>query len=245
MLTIVRSVAISNHKGGVGKTTTAVHLAHGLALSARRVALVDLDYQGSATVALQGMLEDTERLEHPQLRHLRLVDENLWMLPSGGDDWTVGRAGSLDGDALRAFCAALRADGFDWLVIDCPPRMDEWTWVGLSLCEDVLVPVQAEFLAIHGLAKMTASLAEVNRRHPGKARLWRVLITMFNAGETVAREIRADLQRTLGEQLCRCVVFRDASVVEAASHGLSLFRYEVFSKASRAYLELVKEVIRG
>ena len=135
--------------------------------------------------------------------------------------------------------------GSDWLLVDCPPRMDAWGWAGLRLCDQVLMPVQAEFFSMHGLSNMLETLREARSKHPGKADLMGVLVTMLDAEEAVAREILEDLRDNLGDHLINTVIFRDAALVEAASHGRTVFDYRLCSKGARSYGELVREVLNG
>ncbi len=238
----MRSIVLANQKGGVGKTTTAIHLAHGFALAGHRVLLMDLDPQGNATVAVQGM--GAGATEEGPLAWMTPVAERLWLLPSAGSAAAQAAGSKLDTERLEAQVEELR-QRIDLLVIDCPPRMDEWGWAGVQLGEEVIVPVQAEFFAMHGLSQMMASLEEAARRFPGRGRLRGVLPTMVDASEPVAGEILDDLRANLQDLLMRTVIFRDASLVEAASHGQSVFHYSPWSKAALCYTEFVGEVIDG
>jgi len=237
----VRSVVLANQKGGVGKTTTAVHLAHGFALAGRRVVLLDLDPQGNATVALQGM---ESGLDGNGFEFLAQIAEGFWLLPSSGARTAPDRSASIDSRKLRSLVAELEAK-VDWLVVDCPPRMDEWGWAGVQLCDHVVVPVQAEFLAMHGLSQMLASIEAIGAEFPGKASLRGVLLTMVDFAEPVALEIIGDLRRNLGPLVLDSIIFRDATLVEAASHGKSVFVHSPWSKSALCYAELVKELIDG
>lgn len=238
----MRSIVLANQKGGVGKTTTAIHLAHGLAIAGKRVALFDLDPQGNATVAIQAIAE--EPAVDPDLEGLARLDTNLWLLSSSGDGATLARNATIDVERLKVLVERI-ADRLDWLVIDCPPRMDEWGWAGVQIAEQVVVPVQAEFFAMHGLSQMLASLDAAAAEFPGKAALRGVLPTMVDLREPVALEILEDLRRNLGSRLLQSVILRDSCVVEAASHGRSVFRYSPFSKSAFCYADLVKELVDG
>ncbi len=237
----MRSIVLANQKGGVGKTTTAIHLAHGLALSGRRVALFDLDPQGNATVAVQAMADAAETTE--DLSGLTPLQSNLWLLPSSG---SVGqrRDATIDVGRLQDLVQSLE-DRIDWLVVDCPPRMDEWGWAGIQIAEEVLVPVQAEFFAMHGLSQMLASLEAAAEQFPGRGKLRGVLPTMVDYREPVAQEILADLRANLGDRLMRTVIVRDSGLVEAASFGRSVFQHCPFSKSALCYADLVKELVDG
>ena len=238
----MRSLVLANQKGGVGKTTTAIHLAHGLALSGARVALFDLDPQGNATVAVQNLEGGTD--EEGPLRILAPVADNFWLLPSPGASTLVDPDTKIDIDRLRELGESLE-DQIDWLVIDCPPRMDDWGWAGLQLGDEILVPVQAEFFAIHGLSQMLAAMEIASEQLPGKARLRGVLATMVESSEPITIEVVEDLRRNLGELMMNTTVLRDAHLVEAQSHGKTAFAHCPWAKGALCYGELVKEILDG
>ena len=239
----MRSVALANQKGGVGKTTTAVHLAHGLAIAGRKVALLDLDPQGNATVALQEMALDLE--SDGALALLRPVTDNLWLLPSPGAERAVDRFSGVDVTKLLQLARSLEEQGIEWLLVDCPPRMDQWGWAGLQLCGEVLVPVQPEFFAMHGLSQMLGTLETAQAQFPDKGQLLGVLVTLWDQREPVAKDVVADLRRNLGARMLETVILRDSSLVEAASYGKTVFEYRPYSKAALCYGELVREVVHG
>ena len=241
----MRSVALANQKGGVGKTTTAIHLAHGLALAGQTVVILDLDPQGNATLAVQGMQKEAPVPAESIFHRLRQVSEGLWILPSPGANRTMPRDAELDVDGLVALAEELRREKVDWLVVDCPPRMDQWGWAGLQLAEEVLIPVPPEFFPMHGLTQMVETLEVAREEFPGKARLLGVLVTMLDRRWTVALEVMEDLRSNLGDRLLGTVIYRDPQLVEAASHGKTLFEYNLFATGARAYGELVREVIHG
>ncbi len=238
----MRSVALANQKGGVGKTTTAIHLAHGLALRGHRVALFDMDPQGNATVALAGMQAPDGVQDRPPLRS---VAERLWMLDSPGASSVVSRHTQVDVGRLKTLVGKLESAGIDWLVVDCPPRMDTWGWAGIQLCKQVLVPVQSEFFAMHGLSQMLSTLEEARASFPGSCELLGVLPTLVDVREQVGQEVVEDLRRNLGSLVLDTVILRDAVVVEAASHGQTVFCYSPGCKAAFSYAELVREVVDG
>ena len=243
----MRSVALANQKGGVGKTTTAIHLAHGLAMAGHSTAIFDLDPQGNATLALQGMTEpDPEDLpKDSAFAALEPLKDGMWILPSPGATRALSRTAKLDVRRLVDLAKALEQDGLDWLVVDCPPRMDQWGWAGLQLSDEVLIPVPPEFFPMHGLSQMVQTLDEARREFPGKAGLMGILVTMLDRRESVALEVLEDLRQNLGERLMASEVYRDPQLVEAASHGRTVFDYNLFSKGARSYGELVREVLYG
>lgn len=237
----VRSIALANQKGGVGKTTTAIHLAHGLALAGHRVVLFDLDPQGNATVALQSAVGEPTNGAAPLHERLLPVGANFWLLPSPG--LGSGEA-ALDREDLRRLHDEL-APQVDWLIVDNPPRMDGQGRIGVELSDEVVVPVQAEFLAMHGLSQMLGTLETIATQVPGKGRLRGILPTMVDAREPVAVEVLEDLRRNLTTRMLQSVIFRDASLVEAASFGRTAFQHCPWSKGALCYAELVQELTDG
>jgi len=235
----VRALALANQKGGVGKTTTAIHLGHALALSGLRVAIFDLDPQGNATLALQQAIEQGTSDDAPA--PLVSAGDGLWILPSAGAERAIAPSEELDVEGLEALRASLEAS-VDVLLVDCPPRMDSWGWAGLRLCEMVLVPVQAEFFAMHGLTRMIDTLDLAREETHARSELLGVFVTMFDHREQIAVDVRADLQRNLGSMLLDTVVVRDPQFIEAASHGVSLFDYNPLAKGVRCYASLAREL---
>ncbi len=234
----LRSLALANQKGGVGKTTTAIHLGHCLALAGMRVAIFDLDPQGNATLAMQEMVTGTEEGLEPLVG----AGERLWILPSAGTDRAIGPGEELDVDGLEGLRARMESE-IDVLIVDCPPRMDAWGWAGLRLCDHVLVPVQAEFFAMHGLSRMLDTVDMARGSEAGRAELMGVFVSMFDHREEVAVEVRADLQANLGSKLFDSVVVRDAQFIEAASHGVTLLDYNPLARGVRCYASLAREVM--
>jgi chromosome partitioning protein len=228
---VTRSVALANQKGGVGKTTTAIHLAHGLSLCGLRVALLDLDTQGNATVGVGGELG-----VEGDVRPLLKLPAGFHLLPSN-----VVK----DPKDLDRLMGQLAEAKFDWVVADCPPRMDEWGWAGVRACTDVIVPVQAEFFAMQGLSQILATLESIQGQRPGHARLLGILPTMVSSADQVSLEVLADLRANLGERVLDTTILRDPQVVEAASHGRSLFAYKPEAPATFCFSELVREVLHG
>ncbi len=242
----MRSIALANQKGGVGKTTTAVHLAHGLALAGNRVVHIDLDPQGNSTLATQAMkIEVPEVQDDGVYQALEPLRDGLWILPSPGASRNLPPSTVPDLGRLQGLVDALKEEQFDWMIVDCPPRMDAWGLAGIRLCEEVLLPVQAEFFAMHGLSQMMATLDRTRQENASCGHLLGVIVTMFDSRATIEQEILTDLRGNLGPKLMDSVIYRDLAFVEAASHGVTLFDYDLDSAGARAYGELVREITYG
>lgn len=231
----------------MGKTTSAVHLAHGLGLAGKKVVLMDLDPQGNASLAVQSMSIEGQSGAQQTGAFADLIPlrDQLWVLPSPGAEGNLGPDSKPDVQALQELRDGLEAEGVDWLLVDCPPRMDAWGLAGVAICQELILPVQAEFFAMHGLSQMMETLEEIRSHQSPDGGLLGVLVTMLQTDEAVALEVVENLRQNLGDRLFRARIYRDSQFVEAASHGLSLFDYNLEAKGARSYGELVREVLYG
>ena len=251
---MARTLAIVNQKGGVGKTTTAVNLAAGLALAERPTLLVDLDPQGNATTGIG--IQKTGL--HPTVYHVLLGGEvtekairptvvpGLRILPSDID--LVGAEIELVGverreHRLRAILESVAAS-YDYVVIDCPPSLGLLTINALVAADRVLVPLQCEFSALEGLAhllKKTVKLVR-DKLNPGLDLLG-ILLTMFDGRTSLALQIREEVNRYFPGQVFDTVIPRNVRLTEAPSHGRPVMLHDLRSSGSVAYLELTREVL--
>ena len=232
-----RILACANQKGGVGKTTTAVHLAVGLRATDAPVCLFDLDPQGNASLCL-----DAEEEGQDKQRILQAKDGGRWRVRRGESGVRVLHplfAPSASG--LAAAWQELGARGF--AVLDCPPSLAGWTESALALAQHIVVPLQCEFLAMQGLAQILARIAKHEASHGSKK--VHILPVMFEPEKDFHQEILKDVGDNLPGQLCQTWVPRDPLFSEASSHGRTLFRYQARAIGARAYARLVREVTHG
>jgi chromosome partitioning protein len=259
----MRSIAVMNQKGGVGKTTTAVNLAAALAESGRRVLLVDLDSQAHASLHL-GVSQ--ERGEDSVYRLLvggatvselkRPVSENLWLLPAHIDLAAAeSELADLPGRerVLRTKLAAESA-AFDYLLIDCPPSLGLLTINALVAVEEVFLPLQPHFLALHGLSKLLGTIDLVARRMNPRLRLSGVVLSMYEANTRLASEVAGDVEAFFaqphppecawsGARACTTRIRRNIRLAEAPSFGQSVLAYAPTSPGAEDYRALAAEVI--
>jgi chromosome partitioning protein len=238
-------LAVANQKGGVGKTTTATSLAHGLALSGRRVLLLDLDPQANATSGLG--LEPVG--ESPVFAGRGLADgirETPWprvsAVPAGYDlqarsDRGLPRAGD-----LRAGLAAVEDGRFDAVLIDCPPSLGPLTQAALAAATGVLVPIQCEYYPLEGLVQLLRAVQAAAETNPGLA-VAGILLTMYDGSAALAREVEAEVRSKLDEPVFEAVIPRDPAVSEAPSHCRSVIDYAPRSPGARGYVNLTLEVL--
>jgi len=246
-------IACANQKGGVGKTTTVVNLAAYLALSGRRVLVVDLDPQGNATSGLgldrnassgsiyPALLGDASARDLAQQTQI----ENLWMVPSGAD---------LAGAEVELIAVAQRErrlqqalsevrDDFDFILLDCPPAVGLLTVNALTAADGVLVPIQCEYYALEGLSQLLSTINLVRDNLNPRLRLAGVLLTMYDARTTLSADVAAEVRRHLGASVFDAIVPRSVRLAEAPSYGRPIARYSPESRGAQAYQALAAEII--
>jgi chromosome partitioning protein len=264
----MRSIAIINQKGGVGKTTTAVNLSAALAEAGQRVCLLDLDPQAHASLHLGIALADGAPSIYDVLTgDTRIADvrqqagENLWVVPASLDlaaaemelAGEVGREIILR-DKLTADLELLDGAKFDFLIIDCPPSLGVLTLNALTAVDEVLLPLQPHFLALHGLSKLLRTIEVVSKRLNPGLRLAGVILCMYESGTRLAAEVSADVREYFARQSpgnCPWAEARDFEtrirrnirLAEAPSFGQSIFAYAPQSHGAEDYRGLAREVI--
>jgi chromosome partitioning protein len=252
---VPRVIAITNQKGGVGKTTTAVNLAASMAASGRRVLLVDSDPQANATASLGFQKNNVRRtlyqalvLELPISESISKTSyDNLDIIPS--DKNLAGAVVELvpmpDREyLLKSALHSVKAD-YGFVLIDCPPSLDILTLNSLAASDSVLVPIQCEYLALEGVSELLDTLVRLRRAVSPSLEVEGILLTMFDERTTLSRQVASDLRGFFGAQVFKSVIPRNVRLAEAPSHGKPVIYYDRDSKGAEAYLELAKEVLEN
>ncbi|WP_075085646.1 ParA family protein [Mariniblastus fucicola] len=243
-----RTLCIANQKGGVGKTTTSINLASGLATAGHSVLLVDMDPQCNATSGLG--LEPAK--QHPlitntPIRHSVLATdvEGLDVLPGSGSFRDADTLANSDQTATEIVVEHLRSGAliYDYVLIDCPPSLGTLTRAALAASNEVVLPIQCEYFAMEGLTQMIGVIKEVMLERPGELTFGGIVLTMYDESLELTAEVDADLRQFFGEVVFDTVIPRDVHVAEAPSHGLSVLDYAPRCRGSRAYTELCMEIL--
>lgn len=246
-------IAVTNQKGGVGKTTTTINLGAALAELGRNVLLIDLDPQGNASTGLGIDASDRQLTtydllldEAPLANVLKETEvDGLWIAPattdlSSADIELVAneKRSHLLHDAVRNEDMA----DFDYVLIDCPPSLNLLTVNAMVAADSVLVPLQSEFFALEGLSQLMLTIREVRQAANPDLRIEGVVLTMYDARNNLSRQVEADARDNLGELVFDTIIPRNVRVSEAPSFALPVLAYDPTSKGSQAYRDLAREL---
>jgi chromosome partitioning protein len=245
-----RVYALANQKGGVGKTTTAINLAACLAEAGERTLVVDLDPQANATSGLgerangSSSLDLLDGIPLPQLSKATRF-ARLDLVPAkpelAGAAVELSRRG--DGERYLADALTDATQEYAFVFVDCPPSLGPLTVNALAAADRVLVPVQAEYYALEGLAQLVGSVELVRSRLNPRLVLGGVLLTMVDRRTRLAADVAAEVRRHFGELVFRTSVPRSVRVAEAPSHGLPVTAYDRASAGADAYWKVAMELV--
>ena len=247
-------IAVTNQKGGVGKTTTSVNFAASLSETGRRVLLVDLDAQGNATMGSGCNKHEIVRtgydvlLGHADIREVIIyAPEAGYDLLPGNSDLTAAEVELLEkGDRERRLRAALAyvQHEYDLVLIDCPPSLSMLTVNALAAAHGVLIPIQCEYYALEGLSALLETIEQVRVSINPELEIEGLLRTMYDARNNLSNDVSAQLQQHFGDRVYRTIIPRNVRLAEAPSHGLPVLRYDKGSRGATAYLALAGEYLR-
>lgn len=248
-------IAVANQKGGVGKTTTSVNLAAGLAYLKKNVLLIDFDPQGNTTQGVGAdrasfklsaydlLLSDvttSEVIKKIKQPPLDLVPSTIDL--AGADlemvDFKVGRERLLKNklDTIK--------DDYDYIIIDCPPSLGLLNTNALTAADSIIIPVQCEYYALEGLTQLLSTIRLVQKLFNRKLYIEGVLLTMFDVRTRLSVEVSSEVRKYFKERVYKSMIPRNIKLTEAPSAGQSIFEYDVRSEGAKAYAALAKEVLR-
>ena len=252
---LARVIAITNQKGGVGKTTTAVNLGASLAASEQRTLIIDCDPQANTTSALGFPKDPARRTLYQSLILGEPIErvvldaqvEGLDLIPS--DKNLVGAQIELMNVENREYRLKSTIAGilakYNYVLIDCAPSLDLLAVNALAAADSVLVPIQCEFLALEGVAELLDTLMRLRRSINPSLAIEGILLTMYDDRTTLSKQVSADLRSFFGTQVFETVIPRNVRLAEAPSHGMPVMFYDIHSKGAESYIQLAKEVIEN
>ena len=260
----MRSIAIINQKGGVGKTTTSVNLGAALAEEGHKVCLLDIDPQAHASLHLGVALEDDERslydvlTNNVALANVRCeVSPNMHLVPAHINlaAAEMELAGEVGRELILRDALISDPETFDYVLIDCPPSLGLLTLNALCAVEEVFLPLQPHYLALHGMSKLLTTVSAVSSRLNPRLRLSAVVLCLFESGTRLAGEVAGDAESFFAAQqdshhavwgearVLQTRICRNIRLAEAPSHGQSIFQYDASSNGAEDYRGLCREVL--
>lgn len=250
-----RIIAITNQKGGVGKTTTSVNLSACLAYLGKRVLLIDIDPQGNATSGvginkgeiqscIYDVLIDDEKVSHVTQQS---KVENLFVVPA-----TISLAGA-EIELVSTISREVRLkhaleqvkDQYDYIIIDCPPSLGLLTINALTASDAVIIPVQCEYYALEGLSQLLSTVRLVQKHLNQHLSIDGVLLTMLDARTNLGIQVIEEVKKYFQDSVYKTIIPRNVRLSEAPSHGEPIIIYDPKSRGAEVYLELAREVIKN
>ncbi len=252
---MTKILAITNQKGGVGKTTTSVNLAASLAAAKQRVLLIDLDPQGNATMGSGVDKRDLQSSVYEVLLGSKTIAEARMHAEAGKYDLLPANrdlAGAeielvdLDRRETRLRDALQLVDSeYDYVLIDCPPALNLLTLNGLCAAKSVMIPMQCEYYALEGLSDLVNTIRKVRANLNPELEIEGLLRTMFDPRNALAQQVSDQLQEHFGDKVYRTVIPRNVRLAEAPSFGVPALYHDKLSKGTQAYLALAGEFLNN
>ncbi|QBQ08199.1 chromosome partitioning protein ParA [Spiroplasma gladiatoris] len=252
---MAKIISVANQKGGVGKTTTAINLACGLAMANQKVLLIDMDPQFNATTGVGYEIDNkTLSMYHVFIGEKTLdevivknIKENVDLAPSSIDvaavDLILLEQKNNNQNVLKDQINLIK-EGYDFIIIDCPPSLGLINRNGLAISDTVLIPIQAEHYAMHGVAQLLRTIKKVKETLNRNLTVEGVLVTMFDSRTRLAHDVLEEIMKTFGNKVYKAIIPRNIKISESSIEGKSIFEYDKSGPGALAHVEFVKEVLK-
>ena len=248
-----RVIAVINQKGGVGKSTTVINLSACLGENKKKVLVIDFDPQGNSTSGYGIEKEELEHDVYDVILHdypiedaiMETSEPNVFIVPATIQLATaeIELVTAMARESVLKDAVNKVKDEFDYVLIDCPPSLGLLTINALIAANSLLIPIQCEYYALEGVAKLLESMQMVKRRMNPDLEIFGVLMTMFDSRTTLSKQVVDEVQEYFGKKMFKTIIPRNVKVSEAPSHGMPVVQYARVSKGSLAYMKLAKEVV--
>ena len=247
-------IAVTNQKGGVGKTTTAINIATSMAAIKKSVLLIDLDPQGNASTGLGVDEKDREIGSYEMLGEEKNIENSiketiipgLEIIPATVDLSAV-EVELVDVKdrmkRLQRYSTYLKSK-YDFVFIDCPPSLGLLTINALTAADSLLIPLQCEFFALEGLSHLKKTIARIKKNLNSSIYIEGILLTMYDKRNRISSEVKEEVKKYFGKDVFKTIIPRNVRLSEAPSHGLPAILYDINSSGSQAYISLAKEMIK-
>lgn len=252
---MARTISISNQKGGVGKTTTAVNLSSCIAVAEHKVLVVDMDPQANTTSGfgidpksvgnsvyevLINDLNINEAIIKTQLGYLDLLPSHVRLVGA-----ELEMVGAITREKILENAFKNLATPYDYIFIDCPPSLGLLTLNALTAADSVLIPIQCEYYALEGLSQLLNTVRLVQKHLNTRLEIEGVLLTMFDGRLNLSRQVAEDVKKYFGDKVYKSVILRNVRLSEAPSHGKPIILYDAVSSGAENYMSLATEILQN
>lgn len=251
----MKVIAITNQKGGVGKTTTSMNLSAGLGLKDKKVLLLDLDAQANSSTGLgidrtvvendisdviMNDIDINSVIYKTKTKNVDLIPSSINL--AGADIFLSNRPSSETKDLFKNKFSNLK-NKYDYLIIDCPPSLGLINKNALTFANEVIIPIQSEYYALEGLTQLLSTITIVKKLNNPNLKIGGILLTMYQQNVNLAKEVHQEINKFFKDKVFKTVIFRNTKLAEAPSVGKSIFDYDKFSTGAKCYLKLTEEFL--